>query len=115
MNYDKYLPFIDVTDGLSRLMNDIKIYTMVLKKFDGNASFHDIKTAADANDYQALQLHAHTLKGVAGNLSLKRLQELALATEHCAKEKKEPGDLLTQLQEAIVATTAAIEELLSES
>ncbi len=113
MNYEKYLPFIDVEEGVKRLMNDMRIYTMVLKKFNGEALFNDIKTAADSNDYPNLQLHAHTMKGTAGNLSLKRLQELALTIETCAKEKKEPGDLINELQEAVTATAAAVAELLA--
>ncbi|MGL5436805.1 MAG: Hpt domain-containing protein [Lachnospiraceae bacterium] len=113
MNYDKYLPFIDVEEGVNRLMNDMRIYTTVLKKFNGEVLFHDIDTAAKEKDYPNLQLHSHTLKGTAGNLSLKRLQEIALAIESCAKEEKDPGDLITELQEVITATAAAVAELLA--
>lgn len=113
--YGKYLPDIDVADGVARLMNNMKIYTTVLKKFDGTKFVADIMAAAETQDYEALQLAAHTLKGAAANLSLKRFHEVSFAIEQCAKDKENPKELLDELQTALQTTSQAITGFLAEA
>lgn len=114
MAYEEYLPYIDVNEGVARLMNNMKIYINVLKKFNGTPLLEDIMAAASAQDFEKLQYAAHTLKGSAGNLSLKRLYELSFSIETCAKESKDPGELISELQDAVSATAAAAEKLIAE-
>lgn len=113
MNYEKYLPYIDVAEGVARLMNDMRIYTMILKKFDSEAIYRDILTAATARDYTGLQMHAHTMKGTAANLSLKRLQEVSLEIENCAKEGREPGNLTAEMREVLDMTAVAVAQVVA--
>lgn len=113
--YGKYLPDIDVNDGVARLMNNMKIYISVLKKFDGAKLVEDVLTAAGEADYEKLRHAAHTLKGAAGNLSLKRFQEVSSAIEQCAKDKADPGELLAELQAVQETTSKAVESLIAEN
>ena len=63
-------------EALSRLMNDAFIARMVAK-FYANNSYNDMISAYEKKDVQALFNAAHALKGVAGNLSLTSLFEVA--------------------------------------
>ena len=63
-------------EALSRLMNDAFIARMV-GKFYANNSYNDMISAYEKKDVQALFNAAHAFKGVAGNLSLTSLFDVA--------------------------------------
>ena len=58
---------------LTRFMKDDRIARFVLK-FPKDTSFEELKTAMAAKDCETAFRAAHTLKGVAANLSLSKLQ-----------------------------------------
>ena len=69
--------------ALSRMMNDALIGRL-LKKFLA----YDIAPLANAKTAQELFQAAHGLKGVAGNLALDRLAELASKLTEATREKE---------------------------
>ena len=66
---------IDVEDALARLMGSEALLERLLGKFLDDASFAALEAAIDAHDVQAAIDASHTLKGVAGNLSLTRVYD----------------------------------------
>ena len=64
---------IDVNDGLSRFMNNAAMYEKFLAKFSQNDTYPQLKQAIENNNPEEGFFHAHTLKGVCGNLSFSEL------------------------------------------
>ena len=63
-------------DALARMMNDALIVRMISKFMNDNAVLKMV-SLYESKDYRTLFSNAHTLKGVAGNLSLTPLFEIA--------------------------------------
>lgn len=89
---------MDEKDGLSRLMNNKALYIKLLKSFDGKKYAQDIADIINTEDYEEIRVRAHTLKGVAANLSLKRLSEIAKSIELEAKEHRNAAHLIADLK-----------------
>ena len=72
--------YIDINgsyeDALAIMMNDVLIAKM-LKMFMANNSYQQIVSLYEQKDYRSLFAAAHSFKGVAGNLALTPLYELA--------------------------------------
>jgi HPt (histidine-containing phosphotransfer) domain-containing protein len=66
---------IDYDGGVQRLMGNEEMYESFLKMFAKDESFAGLEKAMADKDYDQAFLQAHTLKGVAGNLSMKRLYD----------------------------------------
>lgn len=60
----------DVDDGLARCMNNKSLFERLLKKVPDNIEKLEVLSFIDAGDYATAFSNAHTIKGVAGNLSL---------------------------------------------
>lgn len=78
-------PYIDLADALARLRGNKKIYKTLLLAFQKDKTLEQLKEQAARGDLAAAATSAHTLKGVAGNLSLKALYECALQAEAALK------------------------------
>lgn len=61
---------IDYDSGLARFMGHSDLYEKYLGKFLEDDSYSQLETAMATGDVQASFQAAHSLKGVAGNLSL---------------------------------------------
>ena len=109
-----YLPFIDIADGLARIRGNKKLYGILLKSFKANPMFPQAKAAVLAQDLKTAQLQMHSLKGTAGNLSLKRLFELVVPVEGVLKEKMVPVSALEPIEEAFNKTLSLIDRLLEQ-
>ncbi len=57
-------------DGLNRFMNKAALYEKMLKKFPAAANDQEVLSFLEAGDLDTAVAHAHTLKGLTGNLSL---------------------------------------------
>lgn len=68
---------IDVQGALDRMMGNEKLLARLLGKFLDDTSFARLETALAEHDADAAFGAAHTLKGVAGNLSVATVYELA--------------------------------------
>lgn len=64
---------IDVAEGLNRFGGMEKIYKKYLLKFEEDSSFIRMTNAMEEKDYKTAFSEAHTLKGLAGNLSINEL------------------------------------------
>ncbi|MEW6357339.1 MAG: response regulator [Planctomycetota bacterium] len=84
------LPGVDVNAGLNRLRGDAVLYRRLLRDFarkHGNAA-DEIAEALTSNETFRVRSLAHSLKGLAGNLSVTGLAAAAGELETAAREEK---------------------------
>ena len=74
---DSRTPLIDRAHGLSLIGNQTDLYERFLRAFVKDASFAELSRALEEGDAQTAFLHAHTLKGLCGQLGLSALGEEA--------------------------------------
>lgn len=67
---------IDVEECLDRFMNNESMMFKFLKRFLQDSNIENLRQAVAAQDVKGAYFAAHTLKGVTGNLSMKRLHAL---------------------------------------
>ncbi len=67
---------VDVQDMLDRFMNNTVLVKMIVGKFMKEQTYAQLKAAIAQGDMKAAEFHCHSLKGVCGNLSLKKLFHL---------------------------------------
>ncbi len=82
------LPGVNITAGLATTQGNHKLYRKLLLKFrDSETDFvEQFRKAQIDDDPQAASRHAHTLKGVAGNIGAKDVQRAAEALEFACRE-----------------------------
>jgi signal transduction histidine kinase/DNA-binding response OmpR family regulator len=79
---------VDLADGLRRLGGNVRLYRELLLKFaakNGDAGLQ-ISAALQGEDRKVAELIAHTVKGVAGNLGIKRVQFAAEKLEKAIRD-----------------------------
>ena len=64
---------IDVQDMMARFMNNAKLAKMIVGKFLQDQTYANLCQAIAREDRKQAEFYCHTLKGVCGNLSLKKL------------------------------------------
>ena len=88
------IPGIDIQDGLNRVRGNCKLYRSLLLKF--SLEFQDaalnIRKSLQAEDRITSERIVHTVKGIAGNLGAKELQESAAVLDLLLKESTIPTD-----------------------
>ncbi|MDR2134994.1 MAG: Hpt domain-containing protein [Treponema sp.] len=78
--------YINPEEGLKRVMNNGKLYARLLEKFKSDTNFADLTARLSAGDMEKARISAHTLKGLAANLSLTELFEQARDLEGRIKD-----------------------------
>jgi HPt (histidine-containing phosphotransfer) domain-containing protein len=96
--------YLDIADGVKRVMNNTKLYIKLLAKFKDEISLDNLDAALAAGNMEEAQNAAHTVKGVAGNLSLAELFKQCLELEHQIKEKA-PSPAQVEVVRTVLATT----------
>jgi signal transduction histidine kinase/DNA-binding response OmpR family regulator/HPt (histidine-containing phosphotransfer) domain-containing protein len=100
------MPEFDLTDGLQRLMGNRALYRKLLVNFATQYAQAgvDIRKALDAGDFDRAHGLVHAIKGVAGNLAAKDLQQQSVALEklvkHADAASPPPADELNSAFEA---------------
>lgn len=89
-NFPQSITGIDIRSGLNRANGNRKLYAKLLLDFANQyASIRDeIKSAIDHGDLKTAELMAHTIKGVAGNISALGIQAVARDLEGAISKKK---------------------------
>ncbi|MCL2144459.1 MAG: response regulator [Endomicrobia bacterium] len=83
-----FLPYINIEEGLGRLINDKKLYFKLLNSFDGKKIANELIENINSGNFKASAVTAHTIKGIAANLGLIALWELSKEIEMKAKEEQ---------------------------
>jgi HPt (histidine-containing phosphotransfer) domain-containing protein len=103
--------YIDLESGLKRVGGSEALFKKLLGKFvDGNYQDQLEALIAEGKTEEATAM-AHTIKGVAANLSLMEVNALALQIEQGLKNGTEYASLVPQLREVTDATIVEIQKL----
>lgn len=73
--------YIDIDDGLKRVVNNKQLFVNLLKKFKNDANLVVLEEALKAGDLEKAKNSSHTLKGLSANLSLIELHKQSLEME----------------------------------
>ena len=108
MEYDAYLPHINVNDGKTRVMNNLALYTRLLGKFKGREMTDGLLEAIKAGDNAKAIQQAHALRGTAANLGFPVLHEVTEKIETLCKSEADCAHLCGDLDNAITSLDEAI-------
>lgn len=108
------IKYINADDALSRLNNNKRLYIMLLKKFNGGDLLNELKEAIKENRTDDGILKAHTIKGLAANLSLPDLRAEAEKVEKALKTG-ETGVSISDITASTENTVIAVQEYLKEN
>jgi len=106
--------YVNVEEGVKRVMNNSKLYAKLLVKFKEDSNLKSMKEVLKAGDLQKAQANAHTLKGLAANLSLTELYKHVLEIETQIKAGSVNPDQLTALEEINEHTLAEVEKVIAQ-
>jgi HPt (histidine-containing phosphotransfer) domain-containing protein len=68
---------IDYTDAMVRMLNNGALFKKLAQHYRDDKNFEALCEDLAAGDFEQAYHHAHTLKGVSGNLSFRQLYKLA--------------------------------------
>jgi HPt (histidine-containing phosphotransfer) domain-containing protein len=106
--------YVNVVEGQKRVMNNAKLYRRLLAKFKAENNLNELAVALNAGEFEKAQGAAHTIKGIAANLSLSELYRQSLEVETQIKGKSvEPGAMET-LSACFASTLEAIDKVLAQ-
>jgi HPt (histidine-containing phosphotransfer) domain-containing protein len=106
--------YVNVEEGIKRVMNNSKLYVKLLTKFKNDSSFNDMDAALKTGDLGKAQIAAHTLKGLAANLSLMELQKQSLEIETQIKAGSVNPDQITTVKNVYERTLAETEKVIAQ-
>jgi CheY-like chemotaxis protein len=107
------LPGIDIQAGLTHVGNNTKLYLDILQKFSVSQAsvIEKIKGSMDRRELNTAVRHAHTLKGVAGNIGAGELQKAAQLMESALKAGEQVEELFVPLQESLETVLASVSRI----
>ena len=105
--------YVNEEEGKKRVMNNGKLYAKLLTKFKTDTNLNDILAFAGAQDWEKAQGAAHTIKGIAANLSLTELFNQALDVETQIKGKSLKPESLEKLKKCFAETVVQVEKVIA--
>jgi polar amino acid transport system substrate-binding protein len=110
----KDLPTLDIQDSIRRFGGNEELYKSVLSDFHKkykNVGF-ELASHYKARDFEAAQMLAHELKGVAGTVGAYEVHEIAQRLEDAFKSKSVDTKLIFQLASKYKSLSQEIEKFL---
>ena len=104
--------YINFDEGVKRMMNKPDFYIKMLNKFKADDNLKGVETAMTAQDMEKAQVAVHTLKGLAGNLSLTELFNQSLELETQIKARAVNPDQFAALKNIYAQTLTEIEKVI---
>jgi hypothetical protein len=111
---EDFLLFVDKADVLARLGGNSMVLSILLKKFIAGSEMEKLKEALDGDNRDDIRVVAHTVKGLAANLSMPALCKAASELEMAMKEGGEPGELPQAVYDAHEKTVFVVNAMLAE-
>jgi HPt (histidine-containing phosphotransfer) domain-containing protein len=99
---------------MARLNNNKKLYIMLLKKFDAQSMLGELLEKVKAGDASGAAASAHTIKGLAANLSLTDLREKAENIEQTLKNGGINADT-SEIEASSARTIEAVNAYIAEN
>ena len=109
------LVYINAEEGKKRVMNNAKLYVKLLGKFKEGTNLDDLLNYIASQDLEGAQGAAHTIKGVAANLSLTELFNQSLDVETQLKGKSLNPESVDKLKSCFNETLTAVEEVIAKN
>ena len=107
--------YINEEEGKKRVMNNGKLYAKLLTKFKSDTNLNDLLTYADAQDWEKAQAAAHTIKGIAANLSLTELFNQSLTVETQLKGKNLNPQSIENLKACHAETLVQVDKVIAQN
>jgi HPt (histidine-containing phosphotransfer) domain-containing protein len=104
--------YVDAAEGQKRVMNNAKLYHRLLAKFKAENNRDELAAAVNAGEYEKAQGAAHTIKGIAANLSLSELYKQSLDIETQIKSRSVAPGAMDTLSLCFAETLKAIDKVL---
>ena len=106
---------VNTSDVLARFSGNESLMKKFILKFPQDKSFPDTKAALASGDKKALEISAHTLKGVSGNLGFSELYETSAALVNAVRageeEKIKPlGEKVALLGDTIISILSQVQQ-----
>ncbi len=114
-NMPEHLPGIDIKTGIKRLDGNQELYLQLLLNYPIKYAIHveDIRKAIESDDIGTAERLAHTLKGVAANLSFDKVYDVARNLEQALVNQagEEIDGLLNALADELEKVLLSIRQL----
>lgn len=105
---------IDYADAMDRFDGNMALYKRLALKYESDDYFVGLRAAMEVKDYDAAYKYAHSLKGVAGNLSFRKLYDQVAIVSDALKQgemfaAQEHMPLLEEANEKVIEGLAFLE------
>jgi HPt (histidine-containing phosphotransfer) domain-containing protein len=107
--------YINAEEGKKRVMNNAKLYVKLLTKFRADTNLDELCAAVEAQDWEKAQGAAHTIKGVAANLSFTELFKQSLEVETQIKGKSLNRESFESLKTCFSVTLTEIDKVIAQN
>jgi HPt (histidine-containing phosphotransfer) domain-containing protein len=107
--------YVDFEEGTKRVMNNAKLYVKLITKFRNENNLDELSAALGAADYEKAQTAAHTLKGIAANLSLTELFEKVRDLESQIKEKAVQDGAFETVKTVFDETVKEVDKVIAQN
>ncbi|MDR1618955.1 MAG: Hpt domain-containing protein [Treponema sp.] len=106
--------YINYEEGVKRVLNNNRLFVKLLAKFKAETNLDDLGAALAAGDMEKAQAAAHTVKGVAANLSLTELYKQALEIETQIKARSVKEGALETVKNVYEETVKSVEKVIEQ-
>ncbi len=106
--------YIDFDEGVGRVMNNAKLYVKLLAKFKSDTNMEGLRAALAAGDMETAQTYAHTVKGIAANLSLMELFKQMLELENQIKARAVDSGQVEMVKNVFEATVQEVDRVMAQ-
>jgi HPt (histidine-containing phosphotransfer) domain-containing protein len=105
--------YVNFDEGVKRVMNNTKLYVKLLTKFRDDTKLGDLEAALSAGEMEKAQASAHTLKGIAANLSLTELFTQTLELETQIKARAPKPEQMGTVKTVFAATLQEVDKVIA--
>ena len=107
--------YVDFAEGIKRIMNNAKLYIKLLTKFKNDTKLDDLEGAIAEGDMEKAHAAAHTIKGVAANLSLTELFKQSLELETQIKAKAVDPNQVEVIKAVFNSTLQEVDKVIAQN
>jgi HPt (histidine-containing phosphotransfer) domain-containing protein len=107
--------YVNFDEGVKRVMNNAKLYVKLVTKFKNDTKLDDLEAALASGDMEKARTAAHTIKGVAANLSLSELWKQSLELETQIKDGTVKNGQMEILKAAFTQTLQEVDKVIAQN
>ena len=110
--------YVNVDDGINRVVNNIKLYVNLLNKFKNNTDMDEINTMLQKEkteeNMESARNSTHALKGLAANLSFTELYKQISELEIQIKNGEVKTEQLAIVNDVYVKTIIEVDKVIAQ-